>query len=402
MFLVKNNFAVLVRASVKSHKLQIAFYCLFIVVSTILINISVGVILPLGSNLENKINNHISNREIVTEFDSDISESGLNNYIEQIQALEHVESVYQMPSTINVTELSGKLNDRYNFSYIHTGYKVIIASGKAFDEDEKNVALVPQNIKDFNPADNKINEISGESLIGKELKFSDDFGNSYSVKVTGTYVNLDPIFSQKDILIPQAELIKYNNELLNTEDNLYFSKDESYIIQVDNYRNTDDVLAEVSKIKSAYKQPKLMDSEMYNIALVILLASLIFFILLVVLGFYIFLKSNITNRTAELALYRSLGYKSKHIFSILLSEHLLFGIASIIVGVMITLIVNITLVNPFLHNLVGNTLMEMEVQFSVLQEVCVALFFLLILLFVCRNAVKRSEKIDLTVLLRER
>ena len=120
------------------------------------------------------------------------------------------------------------------------------------------------------------------------------------------------------------------------------------------------------------------------------------------MGFYIFLKSNVNDRTSELALYRALGYQSKHIFRILLFEYLLFGVISIIVGILLTLVINNAFVNPFLLNLVGNTLMEMEVQLSVLQELGIVVSFLIILLIVCNNAVKRSDKIDLTVLLREK
>ena len=83
------------------------------------------------------------------------------------------------------------------------------------------------------------------------------------------------------------------------------------------------------------------------------------------------------------------------------SEHLLFGLASILVGILLTLIVTNVFVNSLLYDLVGNTLMEMKVNLNIFTEIGILLFFLIILLFVCRSAVKRSEKIDLTILLRE-
>lgn len=399
---MKNNFFMPVSASVKSHKLQIVFFCLFLVVSVLLINISVGIIFPLSGNLENKVNNHISNREVVTEFPADINEAELENTIEQIENIEHVVNVYQMPSAVSVTEQSGILKDRYQLGYIHWGYELLIASGRSFDEDEKNVALVPQSVSDFDATEGRIEEISGESLIGKELKFSDDFGNPHTFEVVGVYVSSDPIFSSKEILVPYGELMAYDKELINSADSFSDTSSKSYIVQTDSYKHTDGVLNEVQKLKTAYRQQSLIDSEMYYTALIVLIFSLLFFVFLVVLGFYIFLKSNVNDRTSELALYRALGYQSKHIFRILLFEYLLFGVISIIVGILLTLVINIAFVNPFLLNLVGNTLMEMEVQLSVLQELGIVVSFLIILLIVCNNAVKRSDKIDLTVLLREK
>ena len=45
--------------------------------------------------------------------------------------------------------------------------------------------------------------------------------------------------------------------------------------------------------------------------------------------------------------------------------------------------------------------MEMTVSITLTQIVFIIMLFILILLLVCRSAVKRSEKIDLTILLRE-
>ncbi len=393
----------LVSSSVKSHKLQIAFYCLFLILSTVLINIAVGIILPLGSNIENKINNHISNREIVTEFEANVDESEINNNIEQLKALEHVVSVYQMPSTISVSdsESSGDLSDRFTLNYIHSGCEPVVTAGRAFSENEKGVALVPEIIKKFNAQDRRIEEIPGESLIGKQLELYDDYGNAYSVKAVGTYDDTEPLFSAKDILIPQSELLKYNENLLSTEGSFAIPKEKTYIIQVDSYKNTDSVLEAASEIRYVYKQSPLIDSDMYSMALIVMFVALGFFIAFVIFGMFIFMKTNVNNRVSELALYRALGYKSKHIFKILFSEHLLFGLASILVGILLTLIVTNVFVNSLLYDLVGNTLMEMKVNLNIFTEIGILLFFLIILLFVCRSAVKRSEKIDLTILLRE-
>ena len=398
------NLNMLLKSSVASNKLSTTLYCIFIIFSTVLILISVSIAFPLKANIEEKINNHISNRELITEFKADASDELIKQNIDEIKKLEHVEEVYKMPALLGVSETSGALHDGYSLGFIHTGSEAVITSGRAFDESETGVALVPQNIRDFNPEENRIYDISGESLIGKTLVFVDECENSHEVKVVGAYSTSDPLYSNTQILIPQAYLNKYTDEVLKNASSggLSISSEKSYIILIDNAENTDKVLDEVLFIRTAYRQPSLIDADTYNTALCILLAMLAFFIVMVVLGFFMFVKNNVNGRTDELALYRSLGYKSKHIFYILFSEHLLFGILSLAFGVIITVMLDIFVVNPYLEMLVGNTIMSMSVGVNPIEVCLIFLFFTAILLVVCRKGVRRSEKIDLTVLLRER
>lgn len=397
------NLNMLLKSSVASNKLSTVLYCIFIIFSTVLILISVSIAFPLKTNIEEKINNHISNRELVTEFKADASDELIKQNIDEIKKLEHVEEVYKMPSLLGVFETSGALYDGYSLGFIHTGSEAIITSGRAFDESETGVALVPQNIRDFNPEDNRIYDISGENLIGKTLVFVDECENFHKIKVVGAYSTSDPLYSGAQILIPQADLNKYTDDVLKNASSggLSISSENSYIILIDNAENTEKALDDVLNIRTAYRQPSLIDAETYNTALYILLAMLAFFILMVVLGFFMFVKNNINGRTDELALYRSLGYKSKQIFYIIFTEHLLLGILSIAIGIITTILLNSIFVNPYLLTLVGNTIMEMTVSITLTQIVFIIMLFILILLLVCRSAVKRSEKIDLTILLRE-
>lgn len=397
------NLNMILKSSVASNKLSTFLYCIFIIFSTVLILISVSIAFPLKANIEEKINNHISNRELVTEFKADASDELIKQNIDEIKKVEHVEKVYKMPALLGVSETSGELHDGYSFGFIHTGSEAVITSGRAFDESETGVALVPQNIRDFSPADNRVHDISGESLIGKTLVFVDECENSHKVKVVGAYSTSDPLYSGAQILIPQADLNKYTDEVLKNASSggLSISSDKSYIILIDNAENTEKALDDVLNIRTAYRQPSLIDAETYNTALYILLAMLAFFIIMVVLGFFMFVKNNVNGRTDELALYRSLGYKSKQIFYIIFTEHLLLGILSIAIGIITTILLNSIFVNPYLLTLVGNTIMEMTVSITLTQIVFIIMLFILILLLVCRSAVKRSEKIDLTILLRE-
>lgn len=398
------NLNMLLKSSVASNKLSTVLYCAFLIFSTVLILISVSIAFPLKANIEEKINNHICNRELVTEFKADASDELIKQNIDEIKKLEHVEKVYKMPALLGVSETSGELHDGYSFGFIHTGSEAVITSGRAFDESETGVALVPQNIRDFNPNDNIVHDIHGESLIGKTLVFIDECEKLHKVKVVGAYSTSDPLYSGEQILIPQADLNKYTDEILKNSSSggLSISSDKCYIILIDNAENTEKALDEVLNIRTAYRQPRLIDSETYNTALYILLAMLAFFIVMVVLGFFMFVKNNVNGRTDELALYRSLGYKSKHIFYILFSEHLLFGILSLALSVLITVLLDILVVNPYLETLVGNTIMSMTVAVNPIEVFVIFLFFVSILFIVCRNGVMRSEKIDLTVLLRER
>lgn len=397
------NLNMILKSSVASNKLSTVLYCVFIIFSTVLILISVSIAFPLKANIEEKINNHISNRELVTEFKADAPDELITQNIDEIKKVEHVETVYKMPALLGVSETSGALHDGYSLGFIHTGSETVITSGRAFDESETGVALVPQNIRDFNPEDNRIYDISGESLIGKTLVFVDECENSHKIKVVGAYSTSDPLYSGAQILIPQADLNRFTDEVLKNASSggLSISSDKSYIILIDNTENTDKVLDEVLFIRTAYRQPSLIDAEAYNTALYILLAMLAFFIIMVVLGFFMFVKNNVNGRTDELALYRSLGYKSKQIFYIIFTEHLLLGILSIAIGIITTILLNSIFVNPYLLTLVGNTIMEMTVSITLTQIVFIITLFILILLLVCRSAVKRSEKIDLTILLRE-
>ena len=114
------------------------------------------------------------------------------------------------------------------------------------------------------------------------------------------------------------------------------------------------------------------------------------------------MKNNISNRTNELALYRALGYKTKHIFYIIFTEHIILALISIFIGIIFAFLLGNLIINPYIYSLLGNTIMEMTVKITIGEISTVILMIILLLFIVCKTAVKRSEKTDLTVLLRER
>lgn len=327
------NLNMLIRSYVSSEKLTESFYCIFTTIATILVLISVGIISPLKYNIDNKINNHILNRELTAQFGKNMSDDDINDVIINVKNTEHVVDMYQVPAPLAVSEESGVLFSEYNLSYIHRGFTPTITNGKIFDESETQVAVVPETISDFNESEHKIVEIDGGDLIGKTLVFRDECNNEHRAKIVGTYDTSDPIFTGKEILIPRQDLLDYNEAVLNSSQGYAsISSDKSYKILIDDAKNTDNALSKVSDYCVAYKESLSFDADSFNVALYILIASLISFFALVVIGFFLFLKNNVDSRTEELALYRSLGYKSRHIFYILFSEHLLFGSLSIILG----------------------------------------------------------------------
>ena len=174
------------------------------------------------------------------------------------------------------------------------------------------------------------------------------------------------------------------------------------MIVVDKPENTETALQELSDICNVYKRTDVINVQTYNTAMYISLATAVLFIAFVIVGFFIFLKNNISNRTNELALYRALGYKTKHIFYIIFTEHIILALISIFIGIIFAFLLGNLLINPCIYSLLGNTIMEMTVKITIGEISTVILMIILLLFIVCKTAVKRSEKTDLTVLLRER
>lgn len=398
------NLNMLVKASMLSNKLAVSFFSCFVMLETILVLISLGIIIPLKSNIENNVNNHIVCRELDAKFNDNQPSDEINESIAKIKDLEHVIDMYPSPEQIIATEKSGSLFSEYKLSYVHNGFELKITSGRAFDENETEVALVPDKISDFNESKHIINEVSGSDLIGKTLEYEDEYQNMHKLKIVGAYNASDPIFQSGEILIPQKELLKFDELLFKSSNgkNISSSFDRSYKILIDDVSNVDFVKNEVTNYCNVYQEPLNFDVRLYNIALYILLGALLLFIVLAIIGLYLFVKGSSDNRTNELALYRSLGYKSTHIFYILFSEYMIFGFISIILGSFITMAVEHFVVNSYLYSLVGNSIMEIKTSVNIFEVGIILFFFIAVLFVVCRKAVRRSEYIDLTVLLREK
>lgn len=394
------NLNILIKSSIKADKIPLSLFSLFIILSTALVMVTICVMLPFSDNLENKINNHIYNRELTLTYGANTENEEMERDLQQIKSLDYVDEIYLLPKPVYSYESSGTLKDSYNIDCLHYGYELITTSGRSFDESETGVALIPEEIKDYDATSGKVTKMNGESLIGSTLSFSYGTENSYDVTVIGTYNTADSIFSGKEILIPKNDLLEINSDM---QSSLTSYSDICYQVSINSYKNMEKATEEISKIHYAEKMYMLnIDAQSYNTALIIIFAIFAVFAISIIIAIYMFLKGNINSKNSELALYRSIGYKSKHIFYIVFAEYFIAGAISLILGILITMLINKILINPYLNELVGNTLMEMTADINFLYILSLFLIFIIILLNVCFIVVRSSEKTDLTVLMREK
>lgn len=395
------NLNILIKSSIKADKIPLSLFSLFIILSTALVMVTICVMLPFSDNLENKINNHIYNRELTLTYGANTENEEIERDLQQIKSLDYVDEIYLLPKPAYSYENSGTLKDSYNIDCLHYGYELIIASGRSFDESETGVALIPEEIKDYDATSGKVTKINGESLIGSTLSFSYGTENFYDVTVIGTYNTSDSIFSGKEILISKDDLLEINCDMQASA--VMSDSEICYQVSINSYKNMEKATEEISKIHYAEKMYMLnIDAQSYNTALIIIFAIFAVFAISIIIAIYMFLKGNINSKNSELALYRSIGYKSKHIFYIVFAEYFIAGTISLILGILITMLINKIIINPYLNQLVGNTLMEMTADINFLYILSLFLIFIIILLSVCFIVVRSSEKTDLTVLMREK
>ncbi len=394
------NLNSIIKASLKSNKALSAMFCFFVVISFVLILLAIGIIVPLGINIEEKINNHILNREIVIEISEVVSEEEHKRRLQEISNIPEVIDIYTNPISIYVNDESKLIKGEYELNFVHKYYDLEIVSGRSFDESEEFVALIPAKFQDYDSESGYVSDVDGTALVGQTLHLKDMTETVREFKIVGTFDTTDPIFRGKEILIPRAQLAEFQDNVIEAFPDRY-QKESSYIVVTDSPKSTDDVYAKIEKITNSYRPHLNIDAETYNIAFYIILFAAVMFTLLTIFGFYLFLKSNINARTNEFALYKSIGFRQKDLYSILLGEHLTLTLSSLVLGVGVFYLLAHFAVNPYLSSLLGGTYMEMALNSNPLFALLVSAGFILMTLFVSHTAVKRTEKIDLTVLLRE-
>lgn len=362
-------------------------YCLFIVLASVLIMAALSVIIPLRNNIAERIDNHITSRELHIQFAYNVDKETISDICKEISAVEHVSKVYRDIYPTNMTDSDGA---PIVLNAPHLGADLEIIAGRNMKKNERGVIIAPEFIGDK----------SGLDLLGKTLTLTDALEREQSFKVVGVYHCPDEE-AQSGFLINRAELDKVNNDIKKHNGSLKNSGWINYTILVDHARNSEAVWDYVNTEIIYTPEPTVYDGEIYRTALYALCGLLAVFAVLVYVGFYFFLRNNINSRTSELALYRAIGYKTRHIFRVIFIEHIFFGVISIVIGTVVAGVLCSLVLNPTAAELLGNTLMEMTVFLNPISVVFCATVFVLMICAVCRRAVKRSEKLDLTVLLRE-
>ncbi len=386
----------LARASIKRYKTRSVVFTLFTMFCAACVLLTVSIIMPLWNNMENKVNSHPYNLELTAEM-SETGES-LDNKLSEINALEHVVKVYKSCFDVQLFGTSNELNDMFTLSYFHNDYTPVITSGRTVNEDELGMAVIADSIPSTDPLTQRRTEIDGKSLIGKTLDFQDESGNNWSFKIIGTFDVTDPALDEMKIYTSFRQLEQISAAVNDS------SSSTPYSIIVDNYRNRDAVEAECSEIVDLvyYGNSFNIDLSNYNTALVALLIVLALFIVMVIIGTSVFVSNCIGNRINELALYRSLGFKAGHIFTIIFAEYFMLLLVGIVLSVAASFAVGELIINPYLGKTFGEGLMAMQVEFSIFYILIVFLIMTVITAAVCLRATLKTGKIQLTVLLKER
>lgn len=396
----------LVKSSIKRNVGKNIFFLVFLAFAVVLTTVTVSVMLPFCDNVENKLNNHLYNRM----FNVEIPSSTVDTAIKKVNDTHHVQDVYTYLDSMSVSDITGTLESEYTMcSLVHEAAPLIV-DGRLFRDDERNVAIVPDNIRDYSQSQRKLKNINGSDLVGKQLTFLTE-GDDYTVTVVGTYSLSDPMFTGKQIIIPEQEM-KSLNDKIQLENNNSFIDDEQYdgekksifTVLVDNHSNTDDVIENISNqgidCHKAYKLN--FDTASYQVAAVILMIMFALLIVMVFVAVSAFVNNHIKSRTVEIAMYRALGYRSSNIFIILFAEYLVMGIIALAFGLGISLIVLQAAVNPYLNEFLGQTIMTMTASITPINLLVMVCTIILIELLACLIATKKTNVIKLMILLQER
>lgn len=386
------SFLPLVKASYTKNKVRSMVFVLFIAFCVACILLTVSVILPMWDNMENKVNNHPYNREITSVVSVNDTKTP-----QKLAEIDHVVEVKRSTGYINATNTGGEIMNPLAMSYLHNNYSPVITNGEMFDSNDENVAILPEIIHDIDPQTQARVDINCKDFIGKELEFCDDYGNSYKFKIVGTYDITDPALNTETIFIPYNQMVAISDTLPNDDGEVLYS------VIVDHYRNREAVLEKCMEFSDSYFGNDFnIDLNSFNMSLIVLLVVLLVFLIMVVIGTVIFVSSCIKGRTNELALYRSLGYKPNHIFTIIFTEYFIMLLVGFILAVGISLVLAQIVINPYLSSSVGEGIMSMQVQLNAVNILTVFVVFIAIIVIVCINATKRTGKIQLAVLLKER
>lgn len=384
----------LVKASFQKSKTRSIVFFLFILFCVTCILLTVSIIMPMGYNMEYKVNRHPYNLELTAELPKGDT---VDSDVEQIKAIPHVVDVYKVPFSISVFNTDSTLNTGFFLNYFHNGYNPVITSGRNINPGEENAAVLPEFVRMNDPVTQRSIEFDCKTLVGTTLNLQDEYQNIYNLNIVGTFDTTDPALTTDNIIIDFEQLVAYREKLPDDSDRV------PYRIIVDNYRNSDSVKNACNDMSMiCYENSFNIDLSNFNMSLIVLVIVLLVFLVMVIIGTAVFVSSCVSNRTNELALYRSLGYLPKHIFTIIFSDYFIMLIAATVVSLLISFAAAGFIINPYLNQIIGNGIMAMQAQLDAKNILLVFAIFLIIIILICIRATKRTGKIQLAVLLKER
>lgn len=386
-------FLPLIKASIVKGKVRSIVFSLFTILCVICVLLTVSIIMPMWNNMEEKVNNHPYNKEVIIQVPKNDTDP-----TNEIKNINHIISVKKMPDTIDMISTDGNVGNMVTLSFLHNNYTPIITYGRMLVADNKNEVILPQTLQAIDPITQARTDINCDLLVEKKISLKDSYGNNYTLNVVGTYSTSDPALDTNQIFTTYEQLYEYNKNIPEE-----MVGDILYSAIIDDYKNKDTVINACSEKYIAYASTSFnIDIDYFNTAIIIMLVILLIFVVLVAVGIFIFVSSCVKSRINELALYRSLGYTLVHIFAIIFSEYLILSMFGFVIAVALSYIFGYTLVNPYLDNIIGNSIMYMNVEISILYIILVWLIFLAIIISVCINATMRTNKINLSVLLKEK
>lgn len=337
------------------------------------ITITLGFVIFLIYNLyflnniyAEKVKNNIVNR-VILATKSNITDED----IKKINNIENIQDIYRKLNNFNM-----KLDDELNIPIKYCNELEIpkLVLGKEFDNNYEFEVILPKKT-----LDRSNNLISLENYYGQEVKLTlNDF--EMNVYVIGIYddISFNSMYINQNL---KNKLLEYNPKLENNS---------ALSIIVDNYKNVNGVIENLNNnygysagLESNVGQS---DIKMYNIAsiLIIIILSLVVIFTFVSIG--IIIDGIISDERKDIAILKAIGYKRKHISTIIVYRVLAILTISFILGIILSLVFNCTIGKVIENKLEVN----IELDFSV--YCLVSLLLIIFIYFIALIATKINER----------
>ena len=387
------NFLMLIKASVTQQKARNIVFIIFNAICVICILLTSSVVVRLWTDMDQKVNNHPYNRELLV--DVSINNKGAKD---KLEAMDGVEGISVSPYDITLTSADNTLNSTVNLSYLHMDYEPVVTKGSQLKSTDKDAVLMPEIYHDKDPQTQMRIDVDCKSFVGKELSFVDENGSQYKLRVAGTYDVTDPALDTQCIYTSCDQLLKYS-EKSNDDEN----ESITYSLALAKGTNKQQLIDECEKYGGvAYENSFRIDLSTFNLSLVIMVIVLAVFLVMTIMGLSIFISGCIKNRTNELALYRALGYKTGHIFVIIFLEYLLLLLIAYVIALALSAVCAQLILNPILASMVKGGLFTLTAEGSPVSALIVLGVFVAILAAICLRMTNLTQKIQLAVLLKEK